>query len=138
MRRARVSMKSENKEWIAELTGSKGVVPVNNIYNIRTVSNSQDNILEERTEDQSSNDCLWNQKLEEIRQFRGAQNGNHLTTQEVEKLISIYNKYRHVFSDRPGKVRGYQCELRFKEVADFNKKSYPIAYICLLYTSRCV
>ena len=26
MRQSRVSMKSENKEWIAELTGSKGVV----------------------------------------------------------------------------------------------------------------
>ena len=38
------------------------------------------------------------------------------------------NKYRHVFSNQPGKVRGYQCELKFKEVANFNKKSYPIAY----------
>ena len=99
MRRARVSMKSENIEWIAELIGRKGVVTVNNIYNIRTVTNSQDNIFEERTEDQSSNDSLWNKKLEEIRLFQGEQNGNSLTTQQVENLISIYNKYRHVFSD---------------------------------------
>ena len=75
------------------------MVPVNNVYNIRTVSYSQDNILEERTEAQGSNDLLWHQKLEEIRQFRGAQNGNRLTTQETENLITIYNKYRHVFSD---------------------------------------
>ena len=95
---------------------------------IKTVRYSPDRMGEEKTEDQINSDLLWNKKLEDIRHFRGTQDGNPLTTQEVEELIKIYNKYRHVFSDQPGKVRGYQCELKFKEVANFNKKSYPIAY----------
>ena len=39
MSQSRVTMKYENKEWMAELTGSKGVVPVNNclLYTSRCV-----------------------------------------------------------------------------------------------------
>ena len=43
----------------------------------------------------------------------------------MERLITIYNKYRHIFS---GKVKDYQCKITFKEPVDFHKKSYPIAY----------
>ena len=45
-----------------------------------------------------------------------------------DRLIDVYNKYRHVFSDTPGKVRDYQCEIEFREPVNFNKKSYPIAF----------
>ena len=121
-------MKYEGREWVAELTGSKGVIPVSKIYSIRTICDSPGRRWEVKPDSQVNNDILWHRKLEEIRQFRGTQDGNPLTEQEVERLIRIYNRYRHVFSDQPGKVRGYQCELKFKEVANFNKKSYPIAY----------
>ena len=43
-------------------------------------------------------------------------------------MITIYKRYRHVFSNTPGKIKDFQCEIRFKEAADFKKKSYPIAY----------
>ena len=42
--------------------------------------------------------------------------------------MCIRDRYRHVFSNTPGKVKDFQCEIRFKEAADFKKKSYPIAY----------
>ena len=73
-------------------------------------------------------DSLCLEKLEEIQQFRSEQNEYNLTTQQIEKLISIYNKYRYVFSDVPGKVKDYQFTLQFKEPVNFNKKSYPVAY----------
>ena len=47
---------------------------------------------------------------------------------QVENLIRIYEKYRHVFSEVPGKIKNYQCKIQFKEPVEFHKKSYPIAY----------
>ena len=60
--------------------------------------------------------------------FQSEQHENNLTTQQIENLISIYNQYRHVFSDIPGKVKDYQYKLQFIEPVNFNKKSYPISY----------
>ena len=42
MRLSKVTMRHENKEWMAELTGSKGVVPISTVYNIRTICDSPD------------------------------------------------------------------------------------------------
>ena len=98
------------------------------IYNIREFNNCRDDARKGRIEYQSDHHKLWNEKLEEIRRFKYEQKEEHLTESQVENLISEYNKYRHVFSDVPGKVKGYQCELKFKEPVNFNKKSYPIAY----------
>ena len=107
---------------------------------------------------------LWSSKLEEIRNFQREEQDPQISVQQAEELISIYNRYKHIFSDAPGKVKDYQCRIRFKEPVDFKKKSYPIAYsqrnavraeinqmmeddiielsqspyTCLLYTSRCV
>ena len=36
---------------------------------------------------------------------------------QAEKLIDIYNQYKHIFSSATGKVRGYQCEINFKAVS---------------------
>ena len=43
-------------------------------------------------------------------------------------MIKIYNKYQHIFSNAPGKVKDYQCTISFKTPVDFHRKSYPIAY----------
>ena len=51
-----------------------------------------------------------------------------MTVKQVEDLIIIYNKYKHVFSEKPGKVKNYQCRIQFKELAEFHRKSYPIPY----------
>ena len=39
-----------------------------------------------------------------------------------DRLIDVYNRYRHVFSDTPGKVRDYQCEIEFREPFNYDKK----------------
>ena len=52
----------------------------------------------------------------------------NLTDQQVESLISIYERYRHAFSDAAVKVKNYQCKITFKEPVEFHKKSYPIAH----------
>ena len=74
------------------------------------------------------NERLWNEKINEIRTFKREKTSAKLTEEQVEQLINVYNRYRHVFSDTPGKVRDYQCEIEFREPVNFNKKSYPIAY----------
>ena len=66
---------------------------------------------------------LWHDKINEIRNFKCG-----ITDVQREQLIEVYNRYRHVFSDTPGKVRGYQCKIEFREPVNFNKKSYPVAY----------
>ena len=48
-----------------------------------------------------------------------------LTIQQAEQLIDVYNRYRHVFSDTPGKVRDYQCEIQFREPVNLIKKILP-------------
>ena len=78
MRLSKVTMRYEDKEWMAELTGSKGVIPISTIYNIRTICDSPDRRWEVKPDNQINSDILWNQKLEEIRQFRGTQDGNPL------------------------------------------------------------
>ena len=42
--------------------------------------------------------------------------------------MCIRDRYRHVFSDTPGKVKNFQCEIKVKEQAEFKRKSYPIAF----------
>ena len=93
---------------------------------------------------------MWLEKLEEIRDFQKMKARGLISETQVEQLITVYNNYRHIFSNAPGKIKNYQCTIKFKTPVDFNKKSYPIAYslknevreelnrICLLYTSRCV
>ena len=118
----------------------------------------------ERIIDDNSNEDLWSQKIQEIRDFRSGIKRERLQKHQADKLIKIYERYRSVFSDEPGKVKNYQCTLQFRDTVDFNRTSYPIAqsrkeavraeiikminrdiiessqspYTCLLYTSRCV
>ena len=114
--------------------------------------------------DEWEDEEIWSNKLEEIRQFQREVRDQPISAHQAEDLIKIYNQYRHIFSDAPGKVKDYQYQIIFKEPVDFKKKSYPIAYsqrnavkaevnrmmeediielsqspyTCLLYTSRCV
>ena len=107
---------------------------------------------------------MWQRKIEEIMEFQGRQAQETISVEEKYQLIEIYNRYRTVFSESPGKAKNFLCELKFKDNVNFNKRSYPIAqalkeaarkeiqrmimediiersnspYTCLLYTSRCV
>ena len=79
-------------------------------------------------------DVLWVEKINEIRAFQ-TNNINHvLTYEQRENLIQVYNRYRHVFSDTPGKIKNFQCELKFKDQTEFKRKSYPIAFSPVSYT----
>ena len=64
----------------------------------------------------------------EIRQFKSTTRNHSPSPDQIEMLVGIYNRYRHVFSDVPGKVKNYQCVLSCKEPVNFNRKSIPIAY----------
>ena len=77
---------------------------------------------------EESDQELWSSKLEEIRTFQREGQDQRISMFQAEDLIDIYNRYRHVFSNAPGKVKDYQCKIEFKEPVDFHKKSYPIAY----------
>ena len=97
-------------------------------YHVREDDYCRDYTPEEGIKYQDDNNELWRCKLEEIKNFQQEKTGVKLSKGQVEKLISIYNKYRHIFSDAPGKVKGYQCKLKFREPVEFHKKNYYIAY----------
>ena len=78
--------------------------------------------------DEDNSSELWGEKLEEIRIFQRSRPDQDISKEQVENLIKIYEKYQHVFSNTPGKVKGYQCKINFREPVDFHRKSYPIAY----------
>ena len=109
-------------------SGSESAPPSPSSYHVKKLNYVGNHTLSEKTVYQIDNDYLWKKKLEEIRQFQYEKTEAKLTKQQVENLIRIYEKYRHVFSEAPGKVKNYQCKIRFKEQVEFHKKSYPIAY----------
>ena len=77
---------------------------------------------------EDDNPELCQDKLEEIREFQRTRTSNQISEAQAEQLIGIYNKYQHIFSNAPGKVKDYQCTISFKTPVDFHRKSYPIAY----------
>ena len=76
----------------------------------------------------SPEEALWLEKINEIREFQTNKNSHELTCEQRDQLIQIYYQYRHVFSDTPGKIKNFQCELKFKDQTEFKRKSYPIAF----------
>ena len=77
---------------------------------------------------QEDNPELWLEKLEEIREFQRTKARGQISEAQAERLITVYNNYRHIFWNALGKVKNYQCTIKFKTPVEFNKKSYPIAY----------
>lgn len=77
----------------------------------------------EQTEDE-----LWQQKIEELMSFKSTSPDEQLTENQLQNLADIYQRYRHVFSEHPGKAKNFQCKLKFKDNVSFNRKSYPIAH----------
>ena len=133
-----VSLTSEEGLWTAELVDANRTVPVNDKCQVIKSYFCKNNKLQEAIQYEDDNQELWHSKLEEILEFQREKTGQQISEVQAEKLIEIYNRYKHIFSNAPGKVKGYQCEINFKQPVDVRRKSYPIAYSCLLYTSRCV
>ena len=136
--RGKVSLFSEGSTWVANLTNNKMLDSrqlLNHKNKVNYLSNysSNNKLVHQNTEDD-----LWPKKIKEIRDFQCHNTTEQLEENQLNQLVNIYEKYRAVFSDEPGKIRNYQCSIRFREPVEFNRKSYPIAQSCLLYTSRCV
>ena len=53
---------------------------------------------------QYNNEEVWQNNIKEDQRFQKEKTGLNLNAEQTNKLISIYNKYKHVFSDMPGKV----------------------------------
>ena len=60
---------------------------------------------------QDSEEDLWQQKIQEIRDFQCHNTTERLEENQLNQLVDIYEKYRAVFSDEPGKIRNYQCSI---------------------------
>ena len=102
-------------KWTAELIGSERAPSNQTIYNVREYKDYWKNTPNEEIYYETDNDHLWNKKLEEIREFKREKKNAQITEEQVERLINVYNKYRHVFSDAPGKIKNYRCKIKFKE-----------------------
>ena len=128
MNKAKVSLKSGEFEWTAELIENREAPPEHIIYYIWEGHNQREKMSINGEVRHSQEDTLWMEKIAEIKKFQTNSVDNILTDGQIEKLIQIYNRYKHVFSDTPGKVKNFQCEIKFKEQTEFKRISYPIAF----------
>lgn len=73
------------------------------------------------------NECekesLWGKKVKEIMEYCDETLSKNYST----KLTKIYEKYRNVVSEQPGKLKNFQGHLQIKENLVFNKSHtlYP-------------
>ena len=126
LRTETLSLFTNGHTWTANLVGSDQVVPDSIHQQIRKINYIHPTSIIDQRIDDTSNEDLWSQKIQEIRDFRSGITGERLTINQANKLINIYNKYKSVFSDEPGKVKNFQCTLQFRDTVDFNRKSYPL------------
>ena len=127
MNRAKVYLNLNNVKWTAELVENKETHPNREIYYIEENYDNREPPTNGRIYP-NKEDVMWMEKLDEIKKFQSNRVDRKLTDKQISKLIKIYNNYRHIFSDTPGKVKNFQCEIKFKENVEFKRKSYPIAF----------
>lgn len=110
------------------IIGRKEADKVEHVKTINRVIAKLFNKPVEYREEQLSEDELWHIKLKEIMNFQNKPNEIPLSSKQLLQLADIYNQFRHVFSEHPGKARNFQCCLEFKENVEFKRKTYPIAH----------
>jgi len=49
-----------------------------------------------------------------------------LTSDERQKFISLLDKYDEIFSEKPGKIEAFQCQIRVKAGDPIHQRQYPI------------
>ena len=125
MNRSTLFLKTNDIERTADLIDSDSATPIRAVYHIQGNLDRQDPTQNNEIFYELDNEQLWNNKIDEIRTFQREKTNANLNNAQIEQLIEVYNRYRHVLPDTPGKVRGYQCKIEFKETANFNRKSYP-------------
>ena len=118
MDKATVLLKTDEVEWTADLIENRKAPPEHVIYYIRE-GHDQKKMSINREIRNNPEDILWVEKINEIRTFQTDNIDHVLTNEQRENLIQIYNRYRHVFSDTPGKIKNFRCELKFKDQTEF-------------------
>ena len=93
---------------MAELMDANRASSIRTNYQVSENYYCRDYTPQEGIRYEENNQELWRSKLEEIRIFRREKTGIQISEVQVERLITIYNKYLHIFSDAPGKVKDYQ------------------------------
>ena len=63
---------------------------------------------------------VWTQKLQEIYDFQ-VTDTKKVNTEQKDQLVAIYDKYRKVFSNLPGKAKNFITELTFNHPINFNR-----------------
>ena len=128
-RQAKVTLDSNCITWTAKLIESESALSDRAVYNVREIRNHRWHTPSDNVFYESDDDQLWREKIQEIYTFKHNKTNAQITDTQVETLIGIYNEYRHVFSDSPGKVKNYQCTIRFKAVSythlDVYKRQSP-------------
>ena len=114
MSRAKVTLDSNCINWTAKLIESESALSDRTVYNVQEVRNHRWHMPSNNVFYESDDDQLWREKLQEVHTFKHDKTNAPITDTQVETLIGIYNEYRHVFSESPGKVENYQCTIRFK------------------------
>lgn len=67
----------------------------------------------------------WNEKLQDVRRLVEE---NISDKNNVENLVGIFEEYRDIFTQSPGKIRNLQYRIKVKENLNLKSKSYPIPH----------
>ncbi|MGP1959816.1 MAG: hypothetical protein ACTS77_02990, partial [Arsenophonus sp. NC-TX2-MAG3] len=98
---------------MAEIIGSQIPPPPSHSLHFVHTSHKEQTPMEKEVKSKVTVYDVGTTKLEEIRSF--SSNKDNITPQDKERLIEVYKKYRHVFSDKPGKAKYFKCKLQFRE-----------------------
>ena len=121
MDRGKITLYHEQGEWSSEIIGRKCATHSRHSFTL-----IHDNRTEYKTpveESAYTKDKAWEKKLQEIYSFK-ATSTSEVTSEQKSQLVSIYNKYKKVFSDLPRQAKDFICELSFNQPINFNRKSY--------------
>ena len=91
-----MSLTSEGGIWTAELMDANRASSIRTNYQISENYYCRDYMPQEEIRYEENNQELWHSKLEEIRTFSKEKTGIKISEVQMERLITIYNKYRCV------------------------------------------
>ena len=90
----KVSLFSGGITWTAELVGSEKILPNSIHQQLREINYIGSESLYNQIVYNNKEDDLWEQKIQEIRNFRGGNTKEKLLIHQANNLIRIYEKYR--------------------------------------------
>ena len=94
LRTEKLSLFTNGHTWTANLVGRDQVIPDSIHQQIRKINYIHPTSIIEQKVDDNSNEDLWSQKIQEIRDFRSGITGEKLQLYQANKLIEIYEKYK--------------------------------------------